>query len=32
MDNLPLDLLDLNNVFDNDNNGDDDSSSGSSMI
>ena len=32
MDNLPLDLLDLNNILDNDNNGDDDSSSGSSII
>ena len=32
MDNLPLDLLDLNNGLNNDNNGDNDSSSGSSMI
>ena len=32
MDNLPLDLLDLNNGLNNDNNGDDDSSGGSSMI
>ena len=31
MDNLPLDFLDLNNVLNNDGNGDD-SSSGSSMI
>ena len=32
MDNLPLDLVDLNNGLNNDNNGDDNNSSGSSMI
>ena len=32
MDNLPLDLVDLNNGLYNDNNGDDNNSSGSSMI
>ena len=32
MDNLPLDLLDLNNGLNNDNNGGDDSSSGSTTI